>query len=370
MSTDETTWSRLASLNVAIDGARLEPRASRTSSGWVRRTTRIELFDARERRGAGEDVTYDGAVHLARAPLALPEAGARDAGAFRFRGTLAEFSRAIDPLVDEVEGDYLRFGLEAAALDLALVQADAHLGDVVGRNPRPVRFAVSMGLGPLAQVEALDEVLERAPDTRFKIDFSEAFTDRTVERLAASGRVDVLDLKAHYHGDFQGPAPDARLYGELASALPNAWLEDPTLDGACGEALAPHLERVTWDAPLKSLADLTGLATRPRCINVKPSRFGSIETLCAVLDHCAQNGIACYGGGQFELDVGRRQIQEIAALWYPDAPNDVAPGLYNARPLPADPPRSPLVVGPGWGFGAGDSDRGASVRGASDGASR
>jgi hypothetical protein len=325
----------------------------------VRRTTRIELFDARARCGAGEDVTYDGAVHLERAPLVLPDSDLRPAATtdadhlFRFRGSLAEFAGAIDPLVDRFEGDYLRWGLEAAALDLALVQAQAHLGDVVGRVARPVHFAVSMGLGPKAQVSTLDEVLERAPGSRFKIDFSGAFTDHTVERLAASGRVDVLDLKAHYQGAFQGPVPDARLYGELARALPGAWLEDPSLAGACGEMLAPHMARVTWDAPLKSLADLTQLVDRPRCINVKPSRFGSLATLCAVLDHCAANGIACYGGGQFELDVGRRQIQEIAALWYPDGPNDVAPRLYNERPLPADPPGSPLVVPAGWGFGPG-----------------
>lgn len=358
-----STWSRLAALPVAIDGARTEAGASRTASGWVRRTTRIELFDARGRSGAGEDVTYDGDVHLSRAPLVLPELGspaprgAESDGGFRFRGTLAEFSRAIAPLVDRFDGDYLRWGFEAAALDLALVQANTHLGDVIGRNVRPVRFAVSMGLGPNASVTALDEVLAAAPDTRFKIDFSQEYTDHTVERLAESGRVDVLDLKAHYHGSFTGPDPDARLYGNLARALPDAWLEDPSLESACGEALAAHLERVTWDAPLKSLTDVTQLANQPRCINVKPSRFGSLETLCTVLDHCAAHAIACYGGGQFELGVGRRQIQEIAALWYPDGPNDVAPAVYNERPLPVDMPRSPLSVGPGWGFGpAASSD--------------
>jgi hypothetical protein len=49
-----------------------------------------------------------------------------------------------------------------------------------------------------------------------------------------------------------------------------------------------------------------------------------------------------YGGGQFELGVGRGQIQALASLFYPDAPNDVAPGAYNeGEPRPGL-PRSPL----------------------------
>jgi hypothetical protein len=36
-----------------------------------------------------------------------------------------------------------------------------------------------------------------------------------------------------------------------------------------------------------------------------------------------------YGGVQFELGPGRRQIQALASLFYADAPNDVAPGDYN-----------------------------------------
>jgi len=49
-----------------------------------------------------------------------------------------------------------------------------------------------------------------------------------------------------------------------------------------------------------------------------------------------------YGGGQFELGVGRGGIQALASLFYPDAPNDVAPGGYNAATLPEDLPTTPL----------------------------
>ena len=39
----------------------------------------------------------------------------------------------------------------------------------------------------------------------------------------------------------------------------------------------------------------------PRTVNVKPSRFGSIERLFAAYDYCEAHGIGAYGGGQWEL---------------------------------------------------------------------
>jgi hypothetical protein len=89
------------------------------------------------------------------------------------------------------------------------------------------------------------------------------------------------------------------------------------------------------------VADLAGLPPI-RHLNVKPSRFGTLERLCACLDHCRQEGIAMYAGGQFELGVGRAQIQAIASLFYPNGPNDCAPGGYNAPEPTPGLPVSPL----------------------------
>jgi hypothetical protein len=50
-------------------------------------------------------------------------------------------------------------------------------------------------------------------------------------------------------------------------------------------------------------------------------------------------------GGQFELGVGRDQIQLLAALFHPDTPNAVAPGGYNGDPV-AGLSTSPLSVTP------------------------
>jgi hypothetical protein len=47
-----------------------------------------------------------------------------------------------------------------------------------------------------------------------------------------------------------------------------------------------------------------------------------------------------------ELDVGRGQIQLLAALFHPDGPNDVAPSGYNVDTPAADLPPSPLPAEP------------------------
>ena len=81
-------------------------------------------------------------------------------------------------------------------------------------------------------------------------------------------------------------------------------------------------------------------------VNIKPSRFGGLERLCAGYDYCAAHGIEAYGGGQFELGVGRGQAQLLASIFHPDGPNDLAPSAYNVWP-PADRlPSSPLPPRP------------------------
>jgi len=82
-------------------------------------------------------------------------------------------------------------------------------------------------------------------------------------------------------------------------------------------------------------------------VNVKPSRLGPLRELTAAYDYCAARGIEMYGGGQFELGPGRGQIQLLASLFHPDAPNDVAPSGFNAPEPAPDLPASPLDPRPG-----------------------
>ena len=62
------------------------------------------------------------------------------------------------------------------------------------------------------------------------------------------------------------------------------------------------------------------------------------------IEECETRGIGMYGGGQFELGPGRRQIQLLASLFYADGPNDVAPSAYNEGPARPGLPQSPLPL--------------------------
>ena len=102
---------------------------------------------------------------------------------------------------------------------------------------------------------------------------------------------------------------------------------------------------MTWDAIIHAVEDIEALPWPPRTVNVKPSRFGSVERLFAAYDYCEAHGIGAYGGGQWELGPGRGQIQLLASLFHPETPNDVAPRAYNLAPEPGL-PTSPLRVEP------------------------
>jgi hypothetical protein len=109
--------------------------------------------------------------------------------------------------------------------------------------------------------------------------------------------------------------------------------------------LAPARDRLSFDAPIHSVDDVLALELEPRFLNIKPSRFGTCRRLFDTLAFCEERGIRMYGGGQFELGVGRDQIQALASLYYADAANDVAPSVYNEPPPRPGLPTSPLPPG-------------------------
>ena len=189
---------------------------------------------------------------------------------------------------------------------------------------------------------AVGELRALYPEIRFKLDASDKWTDEVVAELAATGAVDVVDFKGLYDGDWVDATPSAELYGRVAEAFPEAWLEDARLNDETRPVLEQHFDRLTWDFPIHSVDDVEALEHAPKCLNSKPSRFGSVERLLDFYDHCQAKGIEVYGGGQFELGPGRSQIQHLASLFHADAPNDVAPKEYNdGGPRPGL-PQSPL----------------------------
>ncbi len=340
------TYDSLRGLPLVVDSCRFEGLELATAGGFLRKTTVVRLAGA-GCEGAGEDVTYE------REDQELQQAAGPPAGlAGTF--TLASFSEHLatlelfppDPRGDSPRSaasrDYRRWAYESAALDLALRQAGSSLAARLERELRPVRFVASMGLGRPPGLGPLYALRARIADLRFKLDWSDAWTGDLLARLAELDAVAVVDLKGHYRGTVVDQPPDPAGYADVARLLPKVWIEDPWLTDETAAALADARERITWDAPIHSVADVEALPFRPRALNVKPSRFGSVRRLCDALDHCARHGIACYGGGQFELGPGRCQIQLLASLFYPDADNDVAPTAYHAPQAAEVLPASPL----------------------------
>ncbi len=337
--------SSVLELPLEIESYALEPLERAVSSGFTRRTTVVRLLGAGE-EGLGEDVTYDGEDQLS-----FQKEGGRLPLASSF--TLASFSKRLAELDLFPSGpsmpafrDYRRWGFESAALDLALRQAGESLAGILEREAAPVTFVVSLRLGEPPTTTPVRRLLERDPALRFKLDPTSSWDEGLIAELAAVGAVDTLDLKGAYRGTVVDQPPDRDLYARVVEAFPAAWLEDPGVTPETEPMLARHRERISWDAPIHSAADIRALAFRPGAINVKPSRFGSLEGLAAAYDYCAERGIPVYGGGQFELGPGRGQIQHLASLFHPDAPNDVAPGGYNEVDPPAGLPNSPLSPAP------------------------
>jgi hypothetical protein len=322
-----STYERLAELPLEVTSYELERLEQPVTRGFSRVTTLVRLHGGGE-EGHGEDVTWYAEAHereLAAGPV-LPLGGA---------WTLESFSDAL-----AIEEPWRRWAYESAALDLALRQAGRSLAEAVGREPRPVRFVVSPGLGEPPSPTPLSRYLELYPELHFKLDADDGWTDELVGELAATATVVTVDMKAFYAVD--APPPDPDLYRRVAEAFPEAWIEDPALTPETERVLEPHRERITWDAPIHSVADIEALPFPPRTLNSKPSRFGRLRALLDFYDWTEAQGLSLYGGGMFELGPGRGQIQYLASLFHPDGPNDVAPGGYNAREPQPGLPRSPL----------------------------
>ena len=344
-----STFDRVADLPLLVERGELEQLERAVSSEFVRTTTQVRLRGGGA-EGIGEDVTYDGAAHdslRAAPPLALEG-----------EWTIRSFSEHLDgldmwpepPGMDAFR-DYRRWAFESSALDLSLRQAGRSLADALGRSPQPVRFVVSLRLGEPSTTAPIRDLLAGYAEMRLKLDPVPDWSAELVAELGELDRVDVVDLKGQYSGTVVDNPPDAELYRKVADGFPRAWIEDPALTEETDAVLESHRDRITWDAPIHSVADVDALPFPPRTLNVKPSRFGALRTLFEFYETCEQRGIALYGGGQFELGPGRGHIQHLASIFHADAPNDVAPGAYNGRPRdglpesPLPPSQIPHVLG-------------------------
>jgi L-alanine-DL-glutamate epimerase-like enolase superfamily enzyme len=339
-----TAYDRLAELPISIEEYELTGH-DREYGSFTRPSTVIHLRgDGQE--GIGEDVVYDvldhiahrdaGPVHDLSGPSTLGEA-------CTLLGELDLFTGA--PPERDTSRHYRRWAYESAALDLALRQNGLALWEVVERDPAPLRFVCSTRLRGFdtdspSNTEAIAKRLDKYPELEFKLDPENDWDEELIAEIASLAPVRVLDLKGHYRGTPVDVETDPELYRAVADAFPEAYLEDPDINDATRPVLEPHDDRITWDATLHSLADVKEQARR--AINSKPSRFGSLQELLEVYEHCEREGIAIYGGGQGEVECGRGQIQYLASLFHPETPNDVAPSGYNDHAVPPGLPTSPM----------------------------
>jgi len=340
-----STWETLAGLAVEIDSYCLDPLQATVSGEFERKSTLIGLRGGGE-EGVGEDVTYDAVDQeiLQAAGPALPLAGRYTLASFaEHLATLALFPQAPQR---EASYRYRTWAYESAALDLALRQAGTTLHGALAREPRPVRFVVSLRLGEPPSLEPLRSRLALYPGLRFKLDPTSSWDERLIGELVATGAVDSVDFKGLYSGSIVDQPADPVLYRRVAKAFPEAWIEDPALTPETDAVLAAHRARFSWDAPIHSIEDIQSLPYPPRMVNIKPSRLGGLRNLLDAYDYCAEQGIGNYGGGQFELGVGRGQNQYLASLFHADAPNDVAPTGFNLPSTPPGLPTSPLAPAP------------------------
>src|SRR4249919_120849 len=178
-------YDAVKDLTLTIERVELEPHVLPLKH-LTRRTTVFHLNGSGE-EGVGEDVTYEEAHHQ---DVELPDLTGEH--------TIDSFSKLVAD-----EPGYRIWGLESAALDLALRQAGSSLAAAVGREPRPVTFVVSQS--------TVKELLAIYPGIRFKLDASDKWTDDVVAELAATGAVDVVDFKGLYDGDWVEATPSAAL---------------------------------------------------------------------------------------------------------------------------------------------------------------
>jgi L-alanine-DL-glutamate epimerase-like enolase superfamily enzyme len=354
------TYARVAGLPVGIERCELLPLVRDTSSGFTKVSIVIRLSGGGH-AGEGEDVTWDqiDQIELLRSGDQL--SWLRGTRTFDEFSTLLGLANLfpVEPIRDSARF-YRRWAFESAALDLALRQSGLSLQEAVGRRAAPVNFVASVRTGEPPSLDRLHERLDVDPELRFKLDPTPDWDDDLVSELARLGCVEIVDMKGSYRNMTVAMEPEISLYRRVIEGLPDAWIEDPAVEDSTAGLLERHRNRITWDEPIRSVADIEALPWRPRMLNLKPARFGSVRALFDTYDYCAEHGIDAYGGGMFEQGPGRGQLQYLASMFHPDAPNDLAPAGYNLQSLSRDLLHSPLAPEPhptGFRWGTYDGRR-------------
>src|SRR4051812_18982963 len=265
----ESLWPRLADLPLVIEACEYDRLHAILANEFERVTTHVRLVGAGA-DGLGEDVSVLGedgtTLHETRPALPL-------AGEWTLEG-FCEHVAALELWPQAPEWEVAlrlrNWAFESAALDLALRQSGRSLPDVLGLEPQPVRFVNSLGLGDEPSIEPLRRRLTRSPGVRLKLDAEATWSPALVDEVAATGAVDTVDFKGQYGLEVTDPAALAALYDRALAAFPDAYLEDPHDLPEIAQRLRDQLERVPYDAPIRSAADIGAPPPPRRRGNRKP----------------------------------------------------------------------------------------------------
>jgi len=202
---------------------------------------------------------------------------------------------------------YGRAALEAALIDLGLRQAGLGLHDLTGVREATLRFVVSLGANP-DPLRAIAQVRAEGFTGDLKIDVDPAWNDATLVALAADRSIAIFDFKGR-----GSPTQATR----LAALSGRALFEDPPIEFVHPRGL------VSRDATLPDAAAVEAARARGEAVNLKAPRMGGPLEVLRGLDHAGEG--TAYIGGMFEVSVGRVQARQLAALYCPSGPNDLAP---------------------------------------------
>ena len=134
--------------------------------------------------------------------------------------------------------------------------------DAVGRTARPVSFVASPRIGTHRAWPA-PHAARAQPELRFKLDPTPGW-DEDLWPAGAAG----LRRRDRHQGSYRNVsvamAPEAGLYRRVIEGLPAAWMRirRRVRDVAL---LAEHRERITWDEPIHSIADVEAIAGDRGC---------------------------------------------------------------------------------------------------------
>jgi hypothetical protein len=341
----QSTWDRLRALPLHVESYEFERRSATMAYGFERVTTLVRLRGAGA-EGLGEDVSpYEGeddTLHVLRPELPLAGEWTLES----FCDQVPELDLWPAPPEWDAARRWRGWAFESAALDLALNQAGLPLHEAVGREPRPLRFVNSLGLGEPPTFEPIRRRLEVHPGLRFKLDVTPAWSQALMDEVAATGAVEIVDFKGQYGIEIGELSELLTMYERAIATFSDALLEDAHDLPEVTAMLEGETGRISYDAPIHEAADLDATPLKPRAVNIKPCRVGHLRSLFDVYAVVEERGLITYGGGMGELDVGRGQIQLLASLFHPEGPNDTAPGGYNFATPAADLPSSPLPPEP------------------------